>query len=326
VTEPAVQRHHFRTGDPDVAYAHMSSLYAEHDMLLSGSVDQFHFNTDAVVADGLSVGHIEYSMAADVDVGGGVDSPLIMHQSAGGRLQLGHDRHTTTLGDGDLFLAAPHRTYSARWTEMDITAVGLSSQLLDEDAALLTGGEDGHVTFQMGPPLSPSTRGHWLHIQRFVAHNLTTNPQVAGSPLARRGLIRLLNGATLACFPNTTHHVEPDSGIGATPAPVRRAVAYIDEHADTVIDLADLCAAARLSPRALQAAFRRHLDTTPLGYLRRVRLDRTHRQLQAAQPGDGQTVATIATHWGFTQLGRFAHDYRIHFGTTPSQTLRATSE
>ncbi|GII04215.1 helix-turn-helix domain-containing protein [Planobispora takensis] len=48
------------------------------------------------------------------------------------------------------------------------------------------------------------------------------------------------------------------------------------------------------SARAIQYAFRRHHDTTPTGYLARVRLERAHRELQAVDPSAGTTVAAIA--------------------------------
>jgi AraC-like DNA-binding protein len=52
-------------------------------------------------------------------------------------------------------------------------------------------------------------------------------------------------------------------------------------------------------------------------------MERAHRDLQGAEPGDGVSVATLAAKWGFTHLGRFVVDYRRRFGTYPSQTLRS---
>ena len=70
----------------------------------------------------------------------------------------------------------------------------------------------------------------------------------------------------------------------------------------------------------MQLAFRRHLDTTPLGYLRRVRLDYAHRQLAAADPRY-ESVTAVAYRWGFSS-SRFAAYYRQAYGVLPSQTLR----
>ena len=98
-------------------------------------------------------------------------------------------------------------------------------------------------------------------------------------------------------------------------------MAFIDACSADPIGLAEIAAAAQLSPRALQAAFRRHLGTTPLGHLRSVRLARAHADLLAARRGDGQTVSEIANRWGFSQLSRFAHDYRTRYGQSPRETL-----
>ena len=72
----------------------------------------------------------------------------------------------------------------------------------------------------------------------------------------------------------------------------------------------------------MQIAFRRQLDTTPMAYLRRVRLDRAHEQLRAADPGQGTTVTTVATRWGFASPSRFTADYRAAYGELPSHALR----
>jgi AraC-like DNA-binding protein len=325
VSEAAIQRHLSATDDPDVAQAYMTAMYAEHSVSLrSSSSERFRLRSEAVVADKTSFGRIQYSVGADVRVDGGVGFPMVMHQHPGAQLTIDHGRRSTLLGPDELFLVTPPDSCAAHWDSMDITAIGLSASLLEEDAGLLTGNPTGPVTFAMGSVLGPGARGHWLQVQRFVARNLATNAGIAASPLARRELLRLLNGATLACFANSTRTSEPDppGTLSAAPAPVRRAVAHIEEHADEPVELADLCRAAGLGPRSLQAAFRRHLGTSPLGHLRQVRLERVHRELQAAEPGDGQTVAQIATRWGFTQLGRFARLYRERYTVTPSQTLR----
>lgn len=107
------------------------------------------------------------------------------------------------------------------------------------------------------------------------------------------------------------------------PAALQRAIAFIDAHAESRIRLADIVAAAGIAARALQYDFLRHHQITPLGYLRRVRLERAHRDLLAADPAGGDTVSAIAARWGFAKTGRFAEQYRAAYGRLPSQTLSA---
>src|ERR1700759_25713 len=113
-------------------------------------------------------------------------------------------------------------------------------------------------------------------------------------------------------------HVE---NRAAQPRTLRRAIAFIHENAHRDIGLSDIAAAIAVTPRSVQYTFRRHLGTTPLEYLRRVRLDRAHRDLLAADTAV-DTVMAIAERWRFGQAGRFSIAYRETFGTPPSRTLR----
>lgn len=98
--------------------------------------------------------------------------------------------------------------------------------------------------------------------------------------------------------------------MGASPAvEVRRT------------EFTDIAAAASVTTRSIQLAFQRHLETTPMAYLRRVRLDHAHRQLQAADPAR-DTVTAVARQWGFSSASRFAAHYRAAYGVPPSHALQ----
>jgi transcriptional regulator GlxA family with amidase domain len=114
----------------------------------------------------------------------------------------------------------------------------------------------------------------------------------------------------------------PAETSAAQPQTLRRAIAFIHDNAHRDIGLSDIAAAINVTPRSVQYTFRRHLGTTPLEYLRRVRLDRAHRDLQAADPAV-DTVMEIAGRWRFGHLGRFSIAYKKAFGHPPSRTLRA---
>jgi transcriptional regulator GlxA family with amidase domain len=117
------------------------------------------------------------------------------------------------------------------------------------------------------------------------------------------------------------NHVDTKAADCKQPPLLRRAIAFIHDNAHSDIGLRDIAAAVGVTPRSVQYTFRRHLGTTPLEYLRRVRLDRAHRDLQLADPSV-DTVTAIAGRWGFSHAGRFSIAYRKVFGTKPSRTLR----
>ncbi|OIV39463.1 hypothetical protein BIV57_01110 [Mangrovactinospora gilvigrisea] len=69
----------------------------------------------------------------------------------------------------------------------------------------------------------------------------------------------------------------------------------------------------------MQYAFRRHLNTSPLTYLRTVRLDLARRQLLAAAAAS-TTITEVAARWGFT-ASHFAALYRRSYGHPPTLDL-----
>ncbi len=105
------------------------------------------------------------------------------------------------------------------------------------------------------------------------------------------------------------------------PASLVHALRYLSDRLDEPVKLDALAAAAGVRPRTLEAHFRAYLGTTPLGWVRRRRLARARQQLLAA--ADRESVTGVALANGFTELGRFAGQYRNQFGELPSQTLRA---
>ncbi|WP_409239812.1 helix-turn-helix domain-containing protein [Streptomyces sp. PA5.6] len=155
-----------------------------------------------------------------------------------------------------------------------------------------------------------------------LARDLLLNGQAAISPLINNSTVRLPAAPASAVLPSDAPTgPAPADGRGAHPGTLRRAVTFIEKNAHTDIGIADIAAAAGVTTRAIQLVFRRHLDATPLQYLRRVRLDRAHRELRLAEPTT-QTVTAIAYRWGFSHPGRFAADYRAAYGEPPSHTLR----
>lgn len=182
-------------------------------------------------------------------------------------------------------------------------------------------GRPGPARFTNLAPLSPAAAAAWKAARSHVAR-LLASPLAAGQPLLIGNAARLLAATALATFPNDAL-IDPaiTDRHDASTSTVRRAAAFIDEHACEDVAAADIAAAAHVTIRAVQLAFRRHLGTTPMAYLRRVRLEHAHRQLLAADPAR-ESVAAISYRWGFASPGRFAAYYREAYGTLPSHTLR----
>jgi AraC-like DNA-binding protein len=113
----------------------------------------------------------------------------------------------------------------------------------------------------------------------------------------------------------------PDS-TSALPADLVRALAWLRGHLSEPIQLELLAQVSGVRPRTLEMHFKMFLGTTPLGWARRMRLARARQELLRAGPHT--TVTDVALAAGFSQLGRFAVEYRKIFGEVPSTTIQRT--
>jgi AraC-like DNA-binding protein len=156
----------------------------------------------------------------------------------------------------------------------------------------------------------------------YVRRTMHNNPDVIEQPLGASTIGRYLAATMLTALPNTALLERTDEDRhDSTPLTLRRAEAFIDDHAHTDISLTDIARAVHVTPRTLQYTFRKYRDCTPMAYVRRVRLHHAHLDLVA---GDRMTttVGYIAAKWGFVNIGRFAVYYRERYGQSPHVTLR----
>ena len=309
-------RSEFATTDPDVARELMSAAYVDASVRFNGSRQ-----------DDLRLEHVRYDLGpVRLD---SVHHTLTTDYAAGpfGCLQvvrvLDHtmtyetDGRVRHFGPGEVFLAAqPDKPFTARIDQARLQTVGLDLPLL----AAVTDELPMDVVRRFRADALPAAQADlW---QRAVAYatDTVTRPG-AGAPLVADAVRRLLASAAVAAFDPQVVIDVPRDRADATAATVRRAVGYLETNPDLEIGVADAARAAHVSVRALQLAFRRHLDTTPMAFLRRVRMDRVHADLAAADPA-ATTVSHVTARWGFHAAGRFSADYRLTFGEHPRDTLR----
>ena len=105
------------------------------------------------------------------------------------------------------------------------------------------------------------------------------------------------------------------------PQIVNRLDAFLREHFDEPIHMAQLCDITGVSERSLRNACHAVHGTSPKRYLTRRRMEAVRVALAEPRPGEA-TVTRIATDHGFFELGRFAATYTSLFGERPSDTLR----
>ena len=99
----------------------------------------------------------------------------------------------------------------------------------------------------------------------------------------------------------------------------RQAYRYLQDRADEVPSIREVCASTRASYATLERGFRETYGMTPKAMITAMRLSGTRRAF--LHPGPTTTVTTVALRWGFVELGRFSAQYRQRYGEAPSETL-----
>jgi AraC-like DNA-binding protein len=84
----------------------------------------------------------------------------------------------------------------------------------------------------------------------------------------------------------------------------------------------ELCQRLQVSRRTVQNSFRSVAETTPLNYLRSVRLNGVRRTLMSTRASH-LSIGDAAAQWGFFHLSHFAAEYQELFAELPSHTARA---
>lgn len=175
--------------------------------------------------------------------------------------------------------------------------------------------------FAMSMDLAGAGARTWRTLVDVAVSDLDAGAGIASSPLAAASLENAIIDALLVAQPHNYSDKLQQSGPSARPRTVQRAVNLIHDHSHEPLSTADIAEAVGLSARTLQEGFQAHVGSTPMAYLKRIRLHRIRETLLASDPAT-TSVTAVALDAGMTHLGRFAEAYRVEFGESPSETLR----
>lgn len=162
----------------------------------------------------------------------------------------------------------------------------------------------------------------WTSMLRWIYESLAIDENGFDSPIVAAQIEQMVITMLLTSQQHNYSEELAGEGRSIAPAFVKRIERYIEEHADEPITIVDLAEHAGVSSRSIFNGFRRFRNTSPMLFLKEVRLRRVNEELKRLTPSE-TTVTAIAYKWGFTHLGHFTTDYKRRFGESPSQTLAA---
>jgi AraC-like DNA-binding protein len=273
---------------------------------------------------GFGIFNVHFGRQLTADLGPEIDSDRVavaVMPKGSGRLLLGKQEFSNAGNEGLVFSSGPKRTLQFS-EDCAVHAIVMDHIKVAEYCAKLIGRDvKGQIEFDHRFPLETAAGQSWMRLMHYATGELSDPLSFVRRVIAAG---QQLEQMTITGLLLSHHHNYSDALLApqssAAPFYVRRAEAYIEAHFSEALSLADIAAHAGVSARSLQNGFQSFRHTTPIAFLRLIRLQRVHQALLVADPTDS-TVTEIALQCGFSHMGEFGSSYKRTFGVTPSQTL-----
>lgn len=312
----------FHTGDLDEARNLVAGIFCPHELSIAArGTHVLDTCMSHVPLGGVSVNRLRYGPTVNVNPGCLERFYLVMMPLTGrsdvfcGRQQLCSSSSLAAV------VSPTEPMRQTIETGTDQIMIQIDRELIESTCAQLIGQTLSQpLCFRADLDMRRQENG-WSAMVAYLLAELDQRPDCLASA-ETQGLIASRIATTLLCSLEHTYSDtfrQPPRRIA--PSHVKRVRDYIDANAAAPLTVAHLAAYAGVSASTLHAGFREYMDSSPMAYLREVRLRRVHEALLTASPASA-TVTDIALRWGFHHLGHFTSYYKKRFNKLPCDTLR----
>jgi AraC-like DNA-binding protein len=210
--------------------------------------------------------------------------------------------------ESEVVEACPDRPYLALW--LRLRAATINELLLETGDEV---GRRGNGTPRRGIYTSPLSDGLYGAILRLVgALDDPTDRRVLAPMAEREVLYHVLmgeQGERLRAVALRNSHTYRIAGV----------LHYLQTHFAEPLDVATIAAVANMSPSTLHHAFRAVTNSSPLQYLKKIRLH----QARLLMLNEGLGAGEAAHRVGYGSDSQFSREYRRLFGVPPSLDVAA---
>ncbi|MDR7381211.1 AraC family transcriptional regulator [Promicromonospora iranensis] len=321
---PLAEHQIFQTSDPNIAREQVSRALFPHELRVKDDSRYFEASIRNARLRAVSITVLAYGAEVEL-VTGRADASFIVAHALVGRATFSFGAQSVTVRPGTAAVSTPGSPIRIKWSPGSVMMViAIDRAALEAEFETWVDAEPS-VPLRFEPVVNAwdmPAASWWSAVDNLVEDIDSSTPMLrhpAATAVAERGL---MVGLLLAMPHNYSSQLwEARPPIG--PEWFSRAVDLIDQLPERAWTVPELARASNTSTRALYDGFRRWLGTTPMDYQRQIRLRRAWIELRTADPNaETTTVTAIASRLGFTNLGRFAAEYRRRFGELPSMTLQ----
>lgn len=310
----------FQTRDLEEARRWGTRVFCENDLRSLDSRKPVNAHMAYRRLNGVGIGRMSYGGDVTIEPGLLESFYLIQMPLCGSeRIECGREITQSSAALGSVLNShRPVRIRHAERTEKLIVRV--DRDLLDRHCRQHLGGNlPDRVEFDTAMPLDSAAGQRWMRTMHWLLDTVQAECDPV-SPLLVAQIEQMVVTMLLVCQSHNYTRALCEDSRTVAPAFIKRAEQYIEEHAHDPITVCDMAEHVGVSTRSLFTGFRKYRNTSPMLYLKEVRLTRVREQLLRGQTGR-TTVTAVAYQWGFGHLGHFTTDYKRRFGESPSETL-----
>lgn len=321
-TLPLASRRLLTSHDVDQVRSHLCSALRPHDIDLGQRRADMNFIHNQARVGDIALNAMYYGTDVRVEAPESESGYLFM-LTLGGQAEAEQGGTSARIGSGTVYVFNPTRNMNIalsadnRQLVIRLPRSNVERFLTNELSRSLS----APLEFEARPfCLSSAVPGLHTFVQSICQDLDQANPGFEQRTVAKHVESMLLS-LCLSSIPHNYSDIYNNTGCSIAPYFVRRAEEFMRSNLEETITLQDMANAAGISVRSLQNGFRNFRGTTPMAYLRDLRLDRAREELLKTGLTN-RSVTDIATAFGFMHLSKFAKYYKTRFGEAPSETAR----
>lgn len=312
----------FRTEDLDAARAHIAALFVPHHLDVVGRHQVLDVCISSARVDSVSL--IYHRHGASVRVRAPCLRDFYLLQiPLRGEAQVRVGRQEINCDSRRAFMISPNVDVDMHFRQgceqliVRVGRVDLERQLEKQLGRQIV----APLEFAPAVPLTTPSAGEITNLLRFMTSSLAERNGICSSDIARSHMASLLMSGLLTCLDHNYREELASGGRrSAKPAYVSRAQEFLKQNVSQPIGPEDVAAAVRVNTRALFVGFKTYLNTTPMRYLKDLRLDMVRETLLRLEPHRA-SITSVAMDYGFHHLGHFCAAYKERFGEQPRETV-----
>ena len=322
----SVQPQVFRSDSLAEACDFISGIFCPHELKRLGEDMQPHVVVKHLPLVDTSVNYLAHGSRVSIEPEPFKNFYLLQAPISGSAMVKRGNRELL-VAEGSATISAPDEAIWMDWSaDCQKIILRINRTTLETMYASITGvAPSAPLRFEDVISFKPGAMQSVWRMIRMIYDDLIENE---GSIFQNEFAIQHMEQSLLFALLNSGVYPQPNSYSNRmteiAPKQVKMVEDYIHANAAEAITVEQLVEASGVSARTLFENFKKFRGVTPMRYVKDVRMQCVREQL--LNPKVGDSVTSIAMRWGFSQLGRFAVNYKQEYGESPSETLKRAQE